>query len=356
VIEIQRDVVRRFRTVLRQSLLTQEAGTPFPLLLIRSSKEGLVLQAQHGDLALRYSYPEPGGTGVIALRSNLLAQFEGRQTDKVVLALASQGKGTACWKEAGSARTIEFDTVVPESVPEFPALPKQLVPFPGSLQALSEAAQTTARSNVRFALVRIQLRGKTGEVIGTDGRQMLIHGGMTFPWQDDVLVPRVPAFGSQEFTAAEPVEIGRTESRVAVRAGCWTLMLTIDTSSRYPNVNAVIPRPSPKATRLHIDPNDASYLLAMLPKLPGRDDDHCPITLDLGNQVALRARDTDQERVTEVILARSTAVGPPVRLSLDRHFLLRTVKLGLSQLQVMAADKPVLCKDQARTYVWMPLE
>jgi len=166
----------------------------------------------------------------------------------------------------------------------------------------------------------------------------------------------VPVFGSRELASEEPIEVGRTNTHVAVRAGCWTFLLTIDATSRYPNVFTIIPRKSAQATRLHINHKDAGYLMATLPKLSGRDDEHSPITLDLGTQVAVRARDAEQEGITEVVLAHSTVVGPPVRLSLDRDYLLRMLKLGLTELQVTAADKPVLAMDQARAYVWMPLE
>jgi len=174
VIELPRGLARRFRAVLRQSLMAQEQRSSWPLLLVRSDQAGLTLQARHGDLALRYIQPESAGTEAIAFRSDLLAQFEGRHADKVTLEPVSFGKGTARWEDAGISRSIAFETVEPENVPEFPTLPKQMVPFLGGLQAVAEAGQTTARSSVRFALGRIQLRGKTGEVIGTDGRQLLV--------------------------------------------------------------------------------------------------------------------------------------------------------------------------------------
>src|SRR5262249_32609319 len=151
-------------------------------------------------------------------------------------------------------RVIDLETVVPDTAPEFPSLPKQFTPMPsGFIQALDEAVKTTARESVRFALARLQLRGKAGEVVATDGRQLLVHGGFAFPGSDTVLVPRVPAFGSRELAGEEQVAVGRTKSHVAVKLGPWTFLLAIDTQSRFPNVEAVIPRARAGASRLHID-------------------------------------------------------------------------------------------------------
>src|SRR4051812_49915654 len=41
-----------------------------------------------------------------------------------------------------------------------------------------------------------------------------------------------------------------------------------------------------------------------------------------------------RSRVTEVVLARSSASGAPARLCLDRRYLRRAVQLGFAELQV----------------------
>lgn len=240
MIELPRALARRFRAVLRHSLVAEGPRHTWSLLLARADGEGLSLQAQQGDLALHYGHPGIAGEGAIAFRSDLLAQFEGRNADTVVLEQVAFGKGKASWTEAGVSRTIEFETVTPDSVPALPALPNHCSPMPGHLlPALADAAQTAAREGTRFALSRVLIRGKAGQVVGTDGKQLLVQGGFVFPWAEDVLVPRVPAFGSRELSGEESIEVGRTASHVAVRTGPWTLLLAIDQTSRYPDVNQV---------------------------------------------------------------------------------------------------------------------
>jgi hypothetical protein len=357
VINLPRELARRFRTVLRYSLMAQGQRGVWPLLLMRADHDGLTLQSQPGEVTVQYRHPEASGSGTIAFRSNILAEFEKRSAGVVSLEEVAVEKGLARWDDSGIPQSLELATVKPESVSGLPALPKKFVPMPDNFrQALTEAAQTTAPSNVRFALSRIQLCGKTGEVVATDGRQLLVQSGFTFPWSDDVLVPRLPALGLKELSGEQPIEIGRTDTHFFVLVGRWTFVLEIDRSSRFPNVSNVIPKPSGHVTRFHIDAKDAAFLQATLPKLPGRDDDHSPITLDLTSPPVVRAREGEQEHITEVVLAHSRVSGTPVRICLDRHFLLRTLKYGVNELVVMGANKPVLSRNQGCLYLWMPLE
>src|ERR1700676_2473816 len=113
----------------------------------------------------------------------------------------------------------------------------------GLLPALDEASRTAGREpGGRFALTRIQLRGRRGDVVATDGRQLLVQAGFPWPWDDDVLIPRSSVFSCREFAGDGAALIGRTKTHVAVKCGPWTLLLVIDGHSRYPDVQAIIPR------------------------------------------------------------------------------------------------------------------
>ena len=70
--------------------------------------------------------------------------------------------------------------------------------------------------------------------------------------------------------------------------------------------------------------------------------------------MAVRARG-EQESTTEVLLARSTASGQPVRLCTDRQYLRRVLQLGFTDVEVYGADKPVCCRERQRVYLWVPL-
>jgi hypothetical protein len=90
--------------------------------------------------------------------------------------------------------------------------------------------------------------------------------------------------------------------------------------------------------------------------LPGGDDEHAPVTLDLGTPAAVRARASGQDRATEVVLSRSEVTGPPRRLCTKRSYVARALRLGLVEIQVVKTDGPIQARDGRRQYVWIPLD
>src|SRR5205807_8371005 len=97
----------------------------------------------------------PAPPASLALPLKALAGFEGRDGKPVTLDEAAPGKGRATWDEGGVPRGCEFNTVVPDSVPPFPATPGELAPQPPPfLAALAEAVRTVARDAARYAAVR----------------------------------------------------------------------------------------------------------------------------------------------------------------------------------------------------------
>ncbi len=355
MIELSRALARQFRTMLRHYVM--EARADWPLVLCRTGGHGLTLKACQGDVALLYHQTGKRPVDAIAFRATVLGEFEGRNDSLVTLEQAAIGKGRARWDDGGVPREVNFDTVSPDDVPAFPDPPAKFFPLPPTfLDALEAAARVTGKSSDRLALSRVQLRGKKGQVVATDGRQLLVQGGFSFPWQDDVLVPGVPAFRSRDFAGAAEVTVGRTKTHVVLFVGPWALLLGIDTASRYPDVDVVIPRAASLQTTLQLDAEDAAFLLGALPKLPGSNDDPPTITLDLNEPPAVRARGDGQEQATELVLTRSTVVGPPVRVSAVRSQFGRALQLGFREVAVATADKPVVCRDAQRVFLWMPLD
>jgi hypothetical protein len=353
VIEIPRTLARDFRVVLRRGVMAEAPRGPWPLVCCRTGKEGLVLEAEQVGVALRYHSEDPRHSAAIAFRPNLLAELEGRSDMPVILEEVSPGQGRARWTAGGESLVRDYDTVPLDSLPLFPALPRQFTPQPPEfLAALDEAARTAARDRARYALLRVQLRGKSGSVVGTNGRQLFLQSGFAFPWEDDVLVPRVAAFGSRKLLG--PVSVGRTQTHVAIRAGPWTVLLTIDATGRYPHVDDVIPRPRGNASRVQLSSEDAALLIRVLPDLPGREEEDSPTTLAWGQPPRVIARDEQHDTVQKAVLTGSSVSGPSRQLTMDRRHLRRALQLGFREIQIQG-DRPVVCRDEHRLYLWMPL-
>ncbi|NLY00316.1 MAG: hypothetical protein GXY83_29820 [Rhodopirellula sp.] len=81
-----------------------------------------------------------------------------------------------------------------------------------------------------------------------------------------------------------------------------------------------------------------------------------PVTLDLNGSVAIRARAEGQTAPTELILSNSLRTGEPIRLNTNRRYLHRAATLGFQRLYLFGPNAPILCQDDHRQYVWMPLD
>jgi hypothetical protein len=303
-------------------------------------------------------YQQPGkwARETLFFPADVLADIEGKD-GSATLETTGEGKGEARWDDAGSPRVRPFDSVKPERMPEVPAMPAHFQPIePAFLQALAEATRTTARDRVHYALTRLQLRGRRGQLIATDGRQLLLQVGFSLPWPEDLLIPALPLFVSRDLPVSEPLAIGRTDKHVSLRIGPWTFHLEIDKDGRYPNVESVIPKIDTTASRLHLSEDDARFLVHVLPRLPGNEDGSAPVTLDLGQEVRLRARAEDSPQISEVLLSGSSCEGPPVRIACNRRFLWRAVQLGFRAILIRNATTPLVCRDETRTYLFMPLD
>jgi hypothetical protein len=130
--------------------------------------------------------------------------------------------------------------------------------------------------------------------------------------------------------------------------------LRFDAKARYPQVDQLLPKLNGATTRLRIAPEDAAFLARVLPTLPGQDDDHKAVTVDLNGQVCLRAHASDQSRAAEIILTRSEFTGKAVRFVINRQLLSRVLQLGFPEIQIVNADKPLLARDDKRSFVCMP--
>jgi hypothetical protein len=222
---------------------------------------------------------------------------------------------------------------------------------PGFVQALADACRSAAQLDSSYFLTNIQLQGTQGVIVATDGRQLLSQSGWPLPWPEEVLVPASSVFACKELSDAGAVAIGKTDTHVTLQVGHWLLHLPIAKKGRYPPAEKVIPRREDASLDCHLDPDDCTFLARSLARLPGAHEEFAPLTLDLNGQVCIRARAADQDRAVELILARSTATGNPVRLAMERTLLARAMQLGLTELVLSGAETPVLFLDEKRKFV-----
>ena len=197
--------------------------------------------------------------GLVILPTSVLAEVESGADEPVQVERKSKLRAVVRWTVPGEPRSMPVELILPGKQHDAPEIPDLSSVSPKSLTALHECGRTAAKESGRFALSKVQLQGRAGRIIGTDGTVALLWNGFAFPFLDDILVPAIPVFGSKPLGRAVEVQIGRTATHLVVAAGPWMVALPIDTKSRFPDVAAVVPRHAP--TTAGIDEKDSAELL-----------------------------------------------------------------------------------------------
>lgn len=354
MIEVSRSVIRSFRAVLKKIAVVAGLREPPAVVLFRSDRTGLHLQARNTHIAVEFSQPGNFGSEQIVIPADALGDNEGRKDEPVHF--EAQGENVvARWQDKAVPQIKQYPAIENGRIPEMPAFPTRMETQPIELlRALRDASEVAGTDTVRFAVTCTQLRGKAGQIASTDGKQLLAQSGFVFPWKDDVLVPASQVFGCRELHDHEHVSLGRSKDYVTLNTGPWALHLAINKEGRFPDVDAVLKATKGTATTLQLDPGDAEFLLTNLDSLPGAAQ-NSPLTIDGNGEVLVRSKEEDQPDATEIVLARSATQGRKVSIATDRSYLAQALRLGFGQIKIFGVDSPVLCRDEKRQYVWQPL-
>jgi hypothetical protein len=355
MITITRRHARSLRGILRRAALgLARKGPALPLVFLTDGTQ-LRARSQHDGLAIEHTIPDRQAAEVIALPLDALAELEGRDDSPVTLEALGRDRTIARWSDRGVPQSRTYDVSVIGSIGSMPTTPEAWSPAPeGFLGALAEAALTTCDDSPRYALDCIQLGGD-GSIAATDGRQVLIQRGFSFPWSGEAIVRLAPLFAGHGLPQDQSVAIARIDGHITLRVGPWTLWLEIREGVRFPDLRSVIPSGHDVPTRLQLDQTDATFLSGTIDRLPGADQYNAPATLDLNGRIALRAQGDDPGPATELVLARSRYSGPSKRLVTNRVFLARAARLGFAEIEVSAYSDPLVCRDARRAYAWVPL-
>lgn len=354
MIELPRYLARNFRAALRKSVLLHAPRTTVTGITLQTGADGFTIRARGADIAVEHRLNGNFAPDQLLIPSNAFADFEG--TDALPVCLERSPKGvTARWQERGVPRCQDYEWSAKDKPPDWPPVPQQMATLPPEfLGALDDAMHTASRESFRYATHRVQFRGGTGQLIATDGKQLLIQSQFRFPFKEDLVVPQVLAFGSNALSQDKPVQIGRTGKFLTIQVGFWTFHLAIDAQARFPRADEVVPKAKP-VTVFQVAPAEREFLLQVLPKLPGEKDENAPVTLALNGRAVVRAKADGQSRVTELVLEKSQVSGKAVRFGTCRTYLIRALQFGFGGIAVVTPDSPIVCREESRLYLWMPL-
>jgi len=321
------------------------------LVVFKSASHELEMRMTADNITAVFTQEAEGTSEELLLPLDALKHLQGSGTFAMVhLEAAQDGKVEARWEEGGIPQVASY-AVKAKPVP-LPPLPDNWQANAKLLQALQEAAQSASKDRIRFATDCIQLCGKSGSIVASDGRQLLVQNGFVFPWQEDLLVPASQVFAAHELESAEVPQVGSTPEHVVLSLGHWKLLLNIDKASHFPNTQAIVQKAQGNDIHLQLAAEDASFLARTIPCLPGHDEEAQTLTLDLNGHVCVRAKAEATPQVTELTLSRSSYTGKPARVCMVRRMLTRALELGIADFRLAEPGDPIYCQSDNKTFIF----
>jgi hypothetical protein len=348
LIEFSRQAAKQLRVVIRKLF-----GRQKPDVTLITGPDGLRLQACGEFHAVEYHDPVPRQSDRLIIPFALLDDVEGTRNEPVRLYLPKKKALAATWEDRGIERTMQY-TPPKDTGVNLPATPSLFTEnSPELLAAFRDAAPCTDPTSSRYALGCIQLRGNSGQIAVTDGRQLLLQAGFNFGFESEILVHSTEVFSCAELPQDQPVQIGKTDSHVVLKVGPWSFFLAIQKEARFPRVNEIIPQFQSAQTTLELHPADAEFFAGNVSRLPGNASEQA-VTFDCNGSIAVRAK-TEDSQATEIVLTNSTKTGSDVTICLDRRNLASMARMGFDRVYLYGKENAVLARDDKRSFLFMPL-
>jgi hypothetical protein len=182
-----------------------------------------------------------------------------------------------------------------------------------------------------------------------------VQKGLTFPFQEELLVAALPFVAARQLAAGKRILWGKTTSHLCLRRGPWSFYLACTDPALYPAVLEAVTPLGEASTRVQLTPADAALLSRTLSRLGQHRLQDEAVTLDLGEYLVVHCQQSGQKSVCTLALRSCRVLGPPVRLRTASSYLLRGMQLGFRELIVTGPAGPLRCQDGWRSYLWMPL-
>jgi DNA polymerase III sliding clamp (beta) subunit (PCNA family) len=314
-------------------------------------------------VTVRLEHPVEGEPASILVSHDDLARITKRCAKDETLLVEVVGEKVLIKFPIGNQLASEhLASLAAEEFPSVPKIKTEPVPINADIrQSLLEALQCAGTDETRLILngAFIDVSGKCQHIVGTDGRHMFSSNSFTLPLKDSVLVPNHRFLEWKEFNndgewqlrvqAAEKDEPGKLQ----ISSRRWRFISKVH-EGMYPNWRQVVPDRGSFKTKLNIDQSALDDVIRLMTRLPDHDPVNHVIGLESAGVVCLLVRSSGTEDWTPVELPGVKTTGKDIRLFLNRRFLLKALRFGLTCIELTDDMSPLCFSSNGRQMVVMP--
>mgnify|MGYP003330602813 CR=1 FL=1 len=265
-----------------------------------------------------------------------------------------------------AGRPVErlIESLIIDEWPAVPAIHESPVPLDDSIkEGILRAFACCSNETTRAAIMGAWLDTsdpKAHYVMGTDGRHLFSTNSFKLDLKEPVFIPHQAFLERPEFRNDGPwslvIQPPEQEGHVGwlqLRSKRWAFM-TRQQEHSMPNWRLVVPET--RATTVVFGDKATELLLDVLPKLPGVDEPHQPIRLDIvDKRLLVTAGDKSTPQGTTLPVEDAVVTGDDLTITVDRGFALKALKWGLTEMALIDALSPLVFSAPGRRLVAMPM-
>lgn len=270
-------------------------------------------------------------------------------------------------------RTFWRDTPLEEKIhvpyhddwPKLPVVEGEPVKLGQHVRAtLLEAMQCASEDSSRQVLNGVYLDVEDQQahyVVATNGQHLFAANSFAFDFKKSVLIPTRKFLEWKGWwtegdatLAIKPPCKGSEITWLQFQAEPWTFT-TRGCDEPFPKWKNAVPKDEARTTVIIPEPALAS-VLEVLARLPGADDFHQAVKLSVsGSSLILQGRSKDQSQAVAVPIVEAQVSGRAGVVSVNRQYMIRALKFGLNEINILDELTPVIFKNSGRKMVVMPL-
>jgi DNA polymerase III sliding clamp (beta) subunit (PCNA family) len=276
-------------------------------------------------------------------------------------------------KDEVTIRTFWRDTPMEEKIgvpynddwPKLSAVEAEPVKLGENFRATFKEAMecaSTDESRVVINSVYLDVDDKKGHyVVATNGRHLFSANSFAFGFKKSVVIPTRKFLGwsgwwtEGDATLAIKAPLKSTETTwLQFKADQWTFT-TKGCDQPYPNWKNVVPTEDSK-TMIIIPEQAINAVLQVIERLPGADDFNQGVKLNASSStLVLSGRNKDESHAAAVPIVEAQVKGLPCIVTLNREYMIRALKFGLNEIDIIDELSPVVFKAKGKKMIVMPL-